>query len=623
MNRSEAALSCGRGCHRFRGIPLACRPESANCTAVGKQLMWKTTFCVLLAALCLGWPARGEQPAAQDNSRSARLRDAKFGMFIHWGLYAIPAKGEWVMASEKRTVADYGKLAQKFNPVQFDAEQWVRIAKAAGMRYIVITAKHHDGFAMFGSKASAYNIVDSTPFGRDPLEELARACEEGGIGLGFYYSQFQDWHHPGGGGGKWDPAQHGKLESYFAKVAFPQLRELLTGYGPVFSLWFDTPGPPEITRAADFAGLVRSVQPQTLVNSRVLYSGRAINGLDDQQLDGLAQMGVDYLTYADRQIPARPQWPDWETCMTLNESWGYNAKDKHWKSPRELIEQLVKVASRGGNFLLNVGPSAAGLIPEPSVERLREVGRWLEVNGRAIYGTTAGPLGTVNWGRSTARIDKDGSGSLFLHVFDWPKDGNLSVPGLRSKIAKASLLADGAVLETTAGAEGVVVALPAVAPDPIASVIELKFKAPLEVTRILPGPDTAGVVRLEAATAETGGSVRVEEQGGRSCLGNWSFWLDSVAWTFKGHEPGSYRVQAELAGTGPVGFLVTCGEAEVEASCAVAGGPENFQSVELGTVDIGGGEQTLTLTPVKDKWKPIRLGSLILSPVQKPSAKKK
>ena len=275
-----------------------------------KQTMTRALAALLLCATVA--IAASEAPKESDD-RMDRFREAKFGMFIHWGLYAIPARGEWVMNRSKIPVSEYAKFADRFNPVKFNADEWVRVAKGAGMKYIVITSKHHDGFAMFGSKTSPYNIVEASPFRRDPLKELAAACQKAGVGLGFYYSQAQDWHHPGGAasGGQWDPAQKGDFDQYLRKIAMPQVRELLAGYGPVFSIWFDTPVQMSRQSAEDFARLVHTAQPATFINSRIFSAGHKISGLNAGQLAELKQIGVDYLSYGDRQIPALPQLRDW------------------------------------------------------------------------------------------------------------------------------------------------------------------------------------------------------------------------------------------------------------------------------------------------------------------------
>jgi alpha-L-fucosidase len=377
------------------------------------RFMGKSAILFLVSILMLTKPLTAQYPAliVSDENREARMawwHEAKFGMFIHWGLYAIPARGEWVMKKEKFPVAEYGKFAAQFNPVKFNAEAWVKIAKDAGMKYIIITAKHHDGFAMFGSKVSSYNIVDATPFHRDPMKELAAACAKEGIKLGFYYSQSHDWHFPGGGvpGLPWDPAQKGDFDHYLHTLAIPQVKELLSGYNPVV-IWFDTPFYMTPAIAREFAQVVRSIHPETIFNSRLLYHGRDVPGLNQAQLDELRDIGVDYLSYGDRHIPDHPapSWQrNWETCMTLNGAWGFTASDHNWKSPQTVVQMLAEVVSKGGNFPLNFGPTAEGEMPPEAVKIVEQVGAWLRVNGEAIYG--AGPSDLIGTGNPAASAAK-------------------------------------------------------------------------------------------------------------------------------------------------------------------------------------------------------------------------
>ena len=442
-------------------------------------------------------PAVAATTQALNPDRTAWMDEAKFGMFIHWGLYAELARGEWVMNREKIPIAEYEKLAAKFNPVKFDADEWVKVAKDAGMRYIVITSKHHDGFAMFGSKVSPYNIVDATPFKRDPLKELAEACRKQGIKLGFYYSDAQDWHYPGGAvsRGAWDPAQHGDFDAYFRKQSLPQIRELLTGYGPVATLWCDTPVNMTPEKARTLIQEVREAQPATLVNSRVLYSGRTIETLTPAQLDELRDIGVDFLSYGDRQIPSHPfpGWK-WETCMTLNRSWGYTANDHDWKTPAIVIRQLVEVVSKGGDFLLNVGPTAEGVIPAEAVTVLGKVGVWLKVNGEAIYGATpisfqgAASVKSAPKARNGKATNTETEsvpdwlatgrpGKLYIHLFKWP-DGPFVLPGVGGSVANAYLLADPAhkSVEFTQAGASLTVHLPEKALDNKDTVLCLTVK---------------------------------------------------------------------------------------------------------------------------------------------------
>ena len=407
------------------------------------------TICVSTAAPSAASPAGGDTnnsplamwQATYGASHDARMewwRAARFGMFIHWGVYSVPAGvwdgtnvtrsgAEWIMNRGRISCADYQKLPAQFDPVKFDAKEWVSIAKNAGMKYIVITAKHHDGFAMFHSHASAFNIYDATPFHRDPLKELADACAQAGIRLGFYYSQAQDWNHPGGAaaGGHWDPAQDGDMDQFIERVDIPQIKELLSNYGQVAEFWWDTPVGMTPARAEKLLGLLK-LQPDIISNNR----------LDSKHLTG------DFETPENKIPPTGMPGKDWETCMTMNRTWGYRSYDNNWKSAETLVTNLVDIASKGGNYLLNVGPNSLGEIPAPSVARLQAVGEWMKINGEAIYGTTASPFPAgLPWGRCTKRVEPDGT-TLYLHVFtsSWPKDGQLVVPDLMNQVERAYLL---------------------------------------------------------------------------------------------------------------------------------------------------------------------------------------
>jgi alpha-L-fucosidase len=312
---------------------------------------------------------RQSAPDPVKAKRLAWFHEAKYGLFIHWGLYAIPAGewkgrripgiGEWIMNRAQIPVKEYEQLAKQFNPVKFDADAWVQLARDAGMKYIVITAKHHDGFALYDSKVSKYDIVDATPFKRDALKELAAACGKHGMRLGFYYSQAQDWHEPNGAGNIWDfLADETKkdFDQYLRDKAEPQVRELLSDYGPVALIWFDTPRLMNQARAQRFVDILRSSQPDTLIDGRLGMPG-------------------DYVTTGDNVVPPDVQGEAWEVPATLNHTWGYRKDDHDWKSPQTVIFKLIDIVSKGGNYLLNVGPMADGTIPQPSQDVLRTVGR--------------------------------------------------------------------------------------------------------------------------------------------------------------------------------------------------------------------------------------------------------
>lgn len=324
------------------------------------------------------------EPVLDFNKRMAWWRDARFGMFIHWGAYAVPAgiykgkavegAGEWIMDLAKIPVPDYEPFAKEFNPVQFKAEEWVRIAKDAGMKYIVITSKHHDGFCLWDSKVSSYDVLDFAPFNRDILGELADACEKEGIQLCFYHS-IMDWHHP--------DAKGENFARYRDEYLKPQLAELIKGYNPRV-LWFDGEWIGEWTEAQgkDLYAFTRNLNPAILVNNRV---GKGRNGM--QGMNKGSEFVGDFGTPEQEILAQGGGDLDWESCMTMNDTWGFKQNDHNWKTAGTLIHNLVDIAAKGGNYLLNVGPTAEGLIPGASVERLKEMGEWMRVNSEAIYGS--------------------------------------------------------------------------------------------------------------------------------------------------------------------------------------------------------------------------------------------
>ena len=427
-------------------------------------------LCVALAGMILATAFVSPAPAAipgeteeQKDSRMQWWRDGKLGMFIHWGLYAIPAGewkgakvpgiGEWIMHHGRIPKEEYSKLREEFNPVKYDPEQWVRIAKQAGMKYIVITSKHHDGFCLFDSKLTDYDVT-GTPYGKDLLKPLADACHKEGIKICWYHS-IMDWHHP-----------EAHNEKYFQHMR-GQLKELLTNYGHIGVLWCDGEWIDEWTeqQGVELEKSLRQLQPKLIVNNRIGKRKRSPG---------------DFGT-PEQHIPATgmPGW-DWETCMTMNDTWGFKKDDHNWKSTEDLIHKLVDIVSKGGNFLLNVGPTAKGEIPQPSIQRLAEIGRWMEINNQSIYGTTASPFKQLPWGRCTKK-----PGVLYLHVFDWPDHGKLIVPGLQNDVTKAYLLADAAQAELTTmrSQEDVVVSVPTKALNAVDTVVVLEIDGEPNVTQ--------------------------------------------------------------------------------------------------------------------------------------------
>jgi alpha-L-fucosidase len=426
---------------------------------------------IALALVALLVAAHGQ---SDKDGRMDWWREARFGLFIHWGTYSVLAgewqgkkdHGEWIRESAQIPIEQYTPIKDRFNPTRFDAGEWARTAKDAGMKYVVITTKHHEGFALFDSAVSDYDVM-ATPFQRDLMKELAEACAEEGLRMGWYYS-IMDWHHPDYLPRRaWElahrPAAGADMDRY-VEFMHRQVEELLTRYGPIGVMWFDGEWEPTWNHARGQAlyDLCRRLQPDVIVNNRVDVGRGGMAGMSDAGFAG------DFGT-PEQEVP-RTGLPgvDWETCMTMNDHWGFCRADLNYKSTGELLRTLCDVASKGGNFLLNVGPTPEGEFPPESVERLGEIGQWMRANGDAVYGTLAGPFESLPWGRCTAR-----GNHLYFHVFDWPKDGRLVVPGLGSEVESARILATDSGLQARREGPDVVVLVPQEAPHPEVSVVEL------------------------------------------------------------------------------------------------------------------------------------------------------
>jgi len=607
----------------------------------------------LLAAFALSGPALAQtspsvdphasETKAQRDARMKWWREAKFGMFIHWGLYAVPAGryhdqpvggiGEWIMHSAHIPVAEYAAYASQFDPEQFNADAWVGVAKAAGMKYIVMTAKHHEGFAMFPTKVDDYNINAKTAFKRDPVGEMAAACQKAGIKFGVYYSQNLDWHHAGGGtaGDAWDPAQKGDFDAYVKTVSAPQVNELLTRYHPAV-LWWDINAP----FTPDQVRLLTASFPQDpglITNNRL---GGGVPGDTETP---------------EQNIPATgyPGGRDWETCMTINDTWGYKTDDTNFKSVDTLLRNLIDIASKGGNYLLNVGPTAQGIIPTPEVQRLAAVGAWMKTNGEAVYGSSASPFKKLPWGRCTQKADGANT-TLYLHVFDWPAGGKLLVPGLTNRVLSAYLL-DGrrAVPFSAAPVLGgvnnavpmydpssVQLTVPTNAPDPVSSTVVLKIQGAPHVLPPVLGQDASGVLHLAAADAETHGAVQYESGGGHDNLGFWTNPADWVEWPVQITKSGRFQVTAEIATLGSGSFTIAAGipvrrhpnSVTPPSTTPVAGqslsglAPNTGDYAKYRVVDLGvltvatTGSVNISVHPVTGGWQPMNLKALTLTPVR-------
>ena len=491
--------------------------------------------------------------AERNKTRETRMkwwRDAKFGMFVHWGVYSVPAGtykgkqikgiGEWIMHNAKIPVAEYKEFAKQFNPRKFNAERWVQVMKDAGMKYVVITSKHHDGFAMFRSDHSEWDIDEASPkFDRDPIAELEKACRKHGIKFGLYYSHHWDWNHPGGGKGKgnvgWDKAQDGDNKEYWKNIAIPQIKEIFTRFKPDV-IWFDTPfGWGDHNETVKALGLL----PNIIVNGRLVYH------------NGDTNFGEDYKV-EERSVPNHKMEMDWETCGTINGTWGYKSYDNKWKKPETFIRNLIKCAGGNGNYLLNVGPTEEGIIPGGSVEVLKEIGKWLKINGETIYGTRGGPFDPISltWGACTMKDQK-----LYLHATSSPGNKRIDLPGLTNKIKKAYSFKD---------------------PSKICPVTR-KFETPsIDISGVQKDPiDTIIVVEIEGEPKTVTVPIRADKEGNICLL--------------------PHRAKCERSG---IGSHTVNNKGFPEAVVSRSGG-KNGKHLRVETVHLGKGKGTSAT------WKPV------------------
>lgn len=500
---------------------------------------------LILATLAIGSGHAAERIPLDD--RAQWFRHDRFGLFVHFGVYALVGKGEWVQDTGKIPLAEYTRHHANFNPSRFDAAAWVGLAKRAGQKYIVITTKHHDGFCLFDSKLTDYTIM-RTPFGRDLCRELADECRRQGIRIGFYYS-IMDWHHPDYiPRRKWekDRKTEGADFDRYVEYMRGQIRELMSNYGEICALWFDggweKKSPEDLEKFRSIIDMARDLQPRMLVNNR-------------------ANTGGDYET-PEQYIPAtgvmdaqgKPAM--WEVCLTMTTGhgsfaptawWGYDRSETMFKPADELIQKLVDITSKGGNFLLNVGPTELGEIRKEEAERLKAVGRWMDRHGEAIYGTVASPFRLLPFfGRVTRKGNR-----LFVHVFDWPEDRRIALPGLGEKPTSAHMMEQPEMgipfsVEQRNGADHLVLTLPEKPTDPVASVVVLEFEATPQVGPHVLRVGAGGVIDLPASLSEIqakhGQRAKPASKAGRVFIGNWSNPNDVVVWNFKASADAAYRV---------------------------------------------------------------------------------
>jgi len=572
-------------------------------------------ICGVLGAIRPAVAAESEQ---QFNERMEWFRDARFGMFIHWGLYSIPAgewKGrsnhaEWIRDTAQIPLEEYNNFVNDFNPTNFNANAWVRLAKRAGMRYLVITSKHHDGFCLWDSKFTDFDVM-STPFKRDILKELRNACKRQDVRFCTYHS-IMDWHHsdylPRR---KWETTRTSEgadFERYLTYLR-GQLKELVRGYGTGI-LWFDGEWESTWTHelGAETYDYVRSLNRNILINNRVDKGRRGMQGLTQGGFKG--DFGTPEQEIPSTGIPG----VDWESCMTMNDHWGWNKADKNWKSTQDLIRKLIDCASKGGNFLLNVGPRPDGTFPEEAVERLEGIGKWMDVNYDSIYNTTASPFRKLPWGRCTQKRFWN-STRLYLHVFDWPATGQLLVPGLLNQTAQARLLANGQRLTVGYSPEGMTISVPEVAPDLVSSTVVLDFAG----EPILKGQgailqNSDGSIALPAEEALFfGEGIRFEDDAQRNCIGYWMNPADSAAWDVVLYQDGTFQIAVEHANPEPPRIELQAGGASMIISLPATGDYGKFQVTQGGTVSLPVGKASVAIRGVEQNWNPANIRSIRLS----------
>lgn len=569
----------------------------------------------LLLLLAAGIAAQPTQPPLPEPERRQWFRDAKFGMFIHWGAYSVIGRHEWARNRFQIPQAEYDRYARAFNPVNFNPDTWVDLAQNAGAKYMVITSKHHDGFSIFRSKVSDYDM-EITPYPGDPLKMLADSCRRKGMRLGFYHS-IMDWHHPDYTPKRaWevaDPNAGGNLDRYleFMKA---QLKELLTGYGDVSVIWFDGEWEhkkPGELHEDEIYNFIHELQPNTLINDR-LYNRRPGNpanyGTPEQFVPATGM----------RDTSGQPML--WESCVTINnDSWGYNKYETEFKTSRDLIRMLVEVVSKGGNLLLNVGPKPDGTIQAEFVERLNAMGDWMKVNSEAIYGTTASPFARLPFfGRATVK-----GNTLYLHVFQWPKEGRLRVPGLKNLVTNAHLMGRTEKLATRRDGDDILVALPPTAPDEVASVVVLQLDGAPQVTPyyLRPAPDGTIAAGVESCEIDTRFEQRAKKENilGHVYLSHWTRNDDVPTWTLMVPKAGRYKVAVRYAsprGSTGTEFSVVSGTGQVSGKVQNTDGDLVFKRFEIGEISLGSGEQTLQVKPAaKGGVEAMRLEQVILTPV--------
>lgn len=492
------------------------------------------------------WDSRASE---EEHHNIQWFRDAKFGIFIHWGLYSQLAgkwqdqryygSGEWLMFQGKIPYKAYAAEAQSFNPTAFDAQEWVSLAKEAGARYIVATSKHHEGFAMYDSQVSDFSITKASPYGQDPMKALADEAHRQSLPFGFYYSQFLDWHEPNGGGNDWDFKGKKDYLKYYHEKSIPQLKELMTKYGKLGMLWFDMPGGMDKVQTKALIDTLHRLQPDCLFSSRV---GQGLG---------------DYIDLGDSEMPPAPIARAWEAIYTFNDSWGYIDHDLNFKTPKEIIRLIAQASSKGGNLMLNIGPDGKGNIPPICIDFLKETGKWLKRNGESIYETTFGAVPAQPWGVTTSK-----PGKLYLHIFDRPRDNRILVPGFRPKAKHIRQLHSHALLKWEQRGTDIYIQLPDSSPqglDAASEVYVIDYDGPIPpyvTNQAITISDQYVTNDIPVAQARLSGNAKVSNLTFSHYFGDWKHVTclqglsdpqDQATFQLRVMEPGYYKLSLEYA----------------------------------------------------------------------------
>ncbi|MDE3742149.1 alpha-L-fucosidase [Maribacter polysaccharolyticus] len=559
----------------------------------------------------------GEASAVGSALRDGKGRffdESNFGMFIHWGLYSDLAGrwegktyygiGEWLMNPKVANIPpkEYQKEAKEFNPSKFNAKAIAQLAKDAGMKYIIITSKHHDGFAMFDSKVSGFDIVDATPFGRDPMKELSAACHDLGLGFGFYYSHYQDWTTPGGANGPKinEDGSAASFKEYFYNKCKPQVEEICTNYGDIDFVWFDTPGGMPKEYVVELADTVRALQPNAMLCSRLGY--------------GLG----DYVSHGDMEVPPVNLDILWESCDTNNDSWSYAWYDNNFKSPKEILHRLISTVGRGGTYLFNVGPNGEGVIPKIGVQFLEQAGQWIKKYPQVVYDAGSSPWGhALPWGDVTTQ-----GNSLFLSVFDWPQNGKLYLPGLETDIVSATIIGGKNTKELKYAKKGnwIIFDVPYKIPDSPVAVIEVKLKNEAEVDQthgIYPNIETTILTDFAKVSDVEKKSIRWMEKFGEwkktTQVSKWG--KNGVAeWEVDVLEPGYYYLELNYKGEGRLVWGTRTDEGILVQNEQAA--TNKYQAYPMGILEFKtAGKHTISVSLIEGNPETSSLKSLKVMPI--------